>query len=112
MTTEDPQRTWSDYYQRKKAQRMEEASGLWDLMCNAGVNEETVLALDFTHFGTSRESVEALASQLSENYDTKVVPSEERGYWYAKGTTRPDGVTLTREQHSGWVEFMADVAQS
>ena len=112
MTTEDPQKTWDEYYKNKKIQRMEEATKLWDLMSDSGVNEETVLALDFLHFGTSQENIKELATQLSENYEMEVVPGEEEGYWYAKGTTRPHGITLTKEQHSGWVEFMSDVAQS
>lgn len=112
MTTEDPQKTWSDYYKRKKLQRMEEASILWEQMCNSGINEETVLALDFLHFGSSHENITALANQLSENYEMEIAPSDQEGYWFAKGTTRPHGITLTKEQHSGWVEFMADVAQS
>jgi len=112
VTTEDPQKTWDEYYKRKRLQRMEEASKLWDFMRGSGVNEETVLALDFLHFGTSEENINALANQLSENYEIEVVPGDEEGYWYAKGTTRPHGLTLTKEQHSGWVEFMSDVAQS
>ncbi len=50
MTTEDPQKTWDDYYKRKKVQRMEEAFKLWEQMLSSGVNEETVIALDFLHF--------------------------------------------------------------
>ncbi len=42
----------------------------------------------------------------------QVVPSAEEGYWLSKGTTRPYGITLNREQHLAWVEFMADVAHS
>jgi hypothetical protein len=55
--TEDFQNTWSDYYQRKKDQRIAEASELWEQMRKAGVTEETVLALDFVHFGTSQSDV-------------------------------------------------------
>ena len=110
--SEDPQKTWDDYYQRKKAERMAEASELWELMRKAGVTEETVLVLDFVHFGTSQADIENLAKQLSENYEMQVVPSGEQGYWLAKGTTRPSGITLNQEQHLYWLEFMVDVAQS
>ncbi|HEX5091838.1 MAG TPA: hypothetical protein VFV84_04020 [Burkholderiales bacterium] len=112
MESQDPQKTWSDYYLRKKAQRVEEAGILWDRMTRAGVTDATVLALDFVHFGKVRADVEALAGQLAENYSMEVVPAGEQGYWLAKGTTRPQGITLTRDQHIGWVEFMADVANS
>ena len=91
---------------------MEEAIKLWDQMRDSDVNDETVLAIDFLHFGTNQENKNNLAKQLSENYEMEVVPSDEEGYWYAKGTTRPYGITLNKEQHIGWVEFMADVAQS
>ena len=91
---------------------MEEAIKLWDQMRDSDVNDETVLAIDFMHFGTYQENKNNLAKQLSENYEMEVVPSDEEGYWYAKGTTRPYGITLNKEQHIGRVEFMADVAQS
>jgi hypothetical protein len=42
----------------------------------------------------------------------EVVPDEKLGAWFAKGTTRPDGITLNQEEHLEWVAFMADVAQS
>ena len=112
MTTEDSQKTWNEYYDKKKRQRIEEASKLWEQMSNCGVTNETVLAIDFLHFGTNKENVNDLAIQLSENYEIEIVPGEEKGYWYAKGTTRPYGINLTKEQCSGWVEFMSDVAQS
>ncbi len=112
MSTEDPQKTWEEYYKSKKIQRMEEATKLWALISESEINDETILALDFLHFGTSEENIKELATQLSENYGMEVVSGKEEGYWYAKGTTRPHGLTLTKEQHSGWVEFMSDVAQS
>lgn len=112
MATEDPQKIWSDFYERKKSERSEEAVELWKRMQAAGVTENTVLALDFLHFGNSRADVEALAQQLSENYVMEVVPAKEPGYWSAKGTTRPHGITLNQQQHLDWVGFMSDVAQS
>lgn len=112
MQTDDPKNIWSDYYLRKKSQRTEEASVLWERMRRAGVTEGTVLALDFVHFGNVKADVEALATQLSENYGMEVVPGDEPGYWFARGTTRPHGLTLSQDQHLGWVEFMSDVAHS
>ena len=109
---EDPQKTWADYYERKKDQRLSEASLMWKELHKAGVSSETVLALDFLHFGNSKEGVESLARQLSENYEIKIVADDEPGYWFIQGTTRPNGITLDGEQHSNWVAFMADVAQS
>ncbi|MDZ7938543.1 MAG: hypothetical protein U5M53_09795 [Rhodoferax sp.] len=110
--TEDPQKTWSDYYQRKKDQRKDEAFQMCEQMQRAGVNDETYLALDFVFFGTSKPDVENLAKQLSENYEMQIIQNAEEGNWLVKGTTRPYGITLSKEQHIGWVEFMSDVAQS
>lgn len=112
VLTEDSNKIWIDYYQRKKSQRVEEAINISECLRDAGVNKNTILALDFLHFGASQSEVEALASQLSENYRMQVIPGEEKGYWYAKGTTRPYGITFNQEQLIGWVEFMSDVAQS
>lgn len=112
MEPENPENTWRKYYASKKAQRIAEAAILWEQMRNAGVTGETVLALDFLHFGQSEENATALAKQLSESYQVEVIAVPEPGYWYVKGTTRPYGITLSEEQHSGWVVFMADVAQS
>lgn len=112
MSTENPQKTWDEYYQNKKAQRLEEASAMWQQIENAGVTEETVIAIDFVHFGNIKEDVEALAEQLSENYKVEVSQDKNEKYWLVNGTTRPTGVNLSKEQHLGWVEFMADVAQS
>jgi hypothetical protein len=112
MTEQDPQIVWEDYYRRKKEQRTDEAVTLWQQMENAGVTEETVMALDFLHFGNNEEDVKSLSNQLSENYNIKIEPAEEEKHWYVKGTTRPEGITLTKEQHLAWVEFMSDVAQS
>ncbi len=68
MQTEDPQQTSSDHYDRKKSQRVAEASVLWEQMQSAGEVDGTVLALDFVQFETSKENLEALASDLSESY--------------------------------------------
>ncbi|MCU5786053.1 hypothetical protein B27N_01056 [Alcanivorax marinus] len=112
MPTGNPQQVWEDYYGRKKSQRLQEATEMWRQLESAGVASDTVLALDFVHFGQSQHDAEALANQLSENYEMEVVESERDGCWFVKGTTRPYGIEMTGEQHLGWVEFMADVANS
>jgi hypothetical protein len=112
MTEQDPQEVWEDYYRRKKEQRINEAIALRQQMEIAGVSEETFMALDFLLFGNNEEDVRSLSSQLSENYNTDIESTEEENYWHVKGTTRPEGITLTKEQHLAWVEFMSDVAQS
>lgn len=111
MPTDDSQEVWEEYYRRKKSQRLEEASQLCSQMQNAGVNDETVLALDFVHFAKSHENAKLLAEQLSENYTIEIVAGED-DVWYINGTSRPYGLTFSSEQHLGWAEFMADVSQS
>jgi hypothetical protein len=111
MTEQDPEVVWSEYYQRIRGRRAREADALWDQMREAGVSDDTVLALDFVHFGNVREKVDALARQLSENYTVEVVVADQ-GYWHVKGTTRPEGICLSQAQHAEWVLFMADVARS
>jgi hypothetical protein len=112
MNNDQSQQVWRAYYQGKKAQRAEEAIALWDKMNTAGVTEETILAMDFIFLGASQQNVEALARQLSENYEMGAAPASAPGWWCANGTTRPHGVTLGREQFLRWVEFMCDVAES
>lgn len=111
-TVADPQRIWSEYYSRKRAERVYEAGALWEAMKAAGVTHETVLALDFVCFGPCESDVRALGSQLSENYEVQITSAAEPGYFTVLGTTRPLGISLEKEQHTAWVEFMADVAQS
>ena len=72
MTDQDPHQIWEDYYRRKKSERLAEAEILWDQMKSAGVNEETVLALDFVHFGRNENDAKDLSSQLSEHYNVAV----------------------------------------
>jgi hypothetical protein len=111
MSSDDSEKTWDDYYERKKADRLREAALLDSAMRSAGVSDETILALDFHLFGWSRQSVDALAGELSENYTVDVV-NQEQDYWLAICTTRPYGATLSSKQHLEWVEFMVDVGRS
>jgi hypothetical protein len=109
---DDPQTTWNDYYYRIKGRRLAAAALLWGEIEAAGANEETVFALDFAHFGNNRDDVDNLARQLREHYAIEVSARSEANYWDVRGTTRPEGISLTKEQHTAWVEFMIDVAQS
>jgi len=81
-------------------------------MESKGVTNDTVLALDFSHFCTERNNLNKLVAQLSENYIIKTELEAKGKIWFLKGTTRPEGVTLEKDQHSSWVEFMSDVAAS
>lgn len=112
MTNQDNKSVWDDYYARISARRGAEAEELWKEMLASGVSDDTVLALDFVHFARSSDNAQALARQLAENYAVEVVPAGEEGYFLIRGTTRPEGVCLTKEQHAGWVEFMTEVAKS
>ncbi|KFD30072.1 hypothetical protein [Sphingobium yanoikuyae] len=110
--TDDPQNIWDDYYDRIKRRRIAEATFLWSEVDAAGANEETIFALDFVHFGNNRDDVDNLAQQLSENYTMEIAAHSEQNYWCAKGTTRPEGICLTKNDHTAWVDFMVDVARS
>lgn len=109
---DDPQKTWDEYHDRIKRRRLAAAALLWGEISAAGASEETIFALDFVHFGKDRDDVDNLARQLSENYVTEVSASGEQNYWIVRGTTRPEGIYLTKDQHTAWVEFMVDVARS
>jgi hypothetical protein len=108
----DPQITWDEYYAEIRNRRLSEAQVLWELIANAGISGETIIALDFIHFSSDKENAENLLTQLSENYEIELVQSDDPGYWFINGTTRPYGITLTKEDHRNWVEFMCDVARS
>jgi len=109
---DDPQKTWNAYYDRIRRRRLTEAAQLWDEIEAAGGNEETVFVLDFVHFGNNPDDVAQLSRQLSENYTTEISSRSEANYWDVRGTTRPEGISLSRDQHAAWVEFMFDVARS
>lgn len=111
MPTDNSQEVWEKYYQQKKSQRLEEAHAMCKQLQDAGVTEETIVALDFVHFSKSHENAKLLSKQLSENYVIEIIASED-GVWYINGTSRPYGLTLSPKEHIEWVEFMADVAQS
>lgn len=100
---------WDEYQRRKRGERLFEADQVWAALVAAGVGPETVLAIDFVHFGPSRAHVDGLAKKLAENCTVTMEPGTG-DYWLLKGTTRPYGVTLSAADHIAWVEFMCDVA--
>jgi hypothetical protein len=108
---ESAEKTWRDYYERKRAEKAREAQQMWQALAAAGASPETVLAIDFEHACPDRPRAEELGKQLAENYTIELQPAAD-GYWAVRGTTRPYGVTLSPESHLGWVGFMCDVAQS
>ncbi len=111
--TDDPQQIWTDYYARLRRRRIAEAQFLHLQMTADGVTDDTILTLDFTHFGNVEDDVRRLAKQLSENYVMTVTRGREAGYWSADGTTRPDGIDgMNAQRCVDWVAFMCDVANS
>ena len=106
----EAQRMWHEYEQRKRAERLSEAGHVWNAICAGGADSETLLAIDFVHFGSSQANVDGLQQELAENCTATVEPGPD-GYWLLKGTTRPYGVTLSAADHLAWVEFMCDVAK-
>ena len=111
--TEDPQQIWTDYYARLRRRRIAEAQIVHSQMAADGVTDETLLALDFLHFGNVESDVRDLAEQLSENYAMTVTRRTDSEYWNAEGTTRPDGIDgMNAERCADWVAFMCDVANS
>lgn len=107
----ESQQTWLQYAQRKRAERLSEADQVWSALVAGGCGAETVLAIDFVHFGPSQTHVEGLRRELCKNC-TVATESGPQGYWLLKGTTRPYGVTLSAAEHIAWVGYMCDVAQS
>lgn len=109
--SDSPEAQWQAYHARKRAERLSEAEAVWRALAAAGVGNDTVLVVEFTHFGADRARAEALARQLSEHY-TATLKAGNDGYWLVRGTTHPYGVSFDDAQHRDWVEFMCDLAQS
>ncbi|WP_037200366.1 hypothetical protein [Rhodopirellula baltica] len=111
--TDDAQQIWTDYYARIRRRRIAEAELIGSRMLDEGVTADTVLALDFKHFGTVESDVRRLSDQLSENYTMDVLISDDGKTWFANGTTRPYGVDgMIGDQLKEWATFMCDVANS
>ena len=109
----DAQQKWTDYYARIRRRRIAETRILHWQMTADGVTDDTVLTLDFRHFGNVEQDVRDLAEQLSENYSMTVSPREDGEYWNASGTTRSEGVDrMDLQRCVDWVAFMCDVANS
>ena len=111
--TDETQQIWTDYYARLRRRRIAEAQILYSQMAADGVTNDTIITLDFTHFGNVEDDVRRLAKQLSENYAMTVTRGKKAEYWNADGTTRPDGIDgMNAQRCSDWVAFMCDVANS
>jgi len=111
--TDDSQQVWTDYYARQRRRRIAEAQILHSQMVADGVTDDTILALDFMHFGNVEDDVRRLANQLSENYVMTVTRGRNAGYWNAEGTSRPNGIDgMNAQRCADWVAFMCDVASS
>jgi len=111
--TDNTQQIWTDYYARIRGRRIAEAEFISSQLAADGVTADSVLALDFMHFGTVENDVRQLSDQLSENYTVNVHLSDDGKTWIADSTTRPYGVDgMIGTQLLQWVEFMCDVANS
>lgn len=110
INEEGAQYMWGEYYERIKRRRLGEADLLWSAMRSNGVSDETVLAMDFMIFCGDEVGAKRVAQQLSENYTTSLRHDLREGVWFVDGTTRPTGLTISKEEHSNWVGFMSDVS--
>lgn len=111
--TDDAQQIWTDYYARIRSRRIAEAELIASQLVADGVTADTVLALDFKHFGTVETDLRRLSDQLSENYSMTVLLSDDGKTWFANGTTLPYGVDgMIGDQLRDWAAFMCDVANS
>ncbi|MCM8538703.1 MAG: hypothetical protein NE328_00355 [Lentisphaeraceae bacterium] len=107
----EPEESWEDYYAHIIARRKEEASALWGKMEDDGVSQETFLALDFVHFSKNKDDLNAMAKQLSKNYEITIALGKDK-YWFLRGTTRPYGIKLTKDSFLSWIDFMCKISQS
>lgn len=110
MDETEAQKVWDEYHKRIKNRRLAQAEVLKAQLEEAGVSEETELYLDFTFFTPDEAGAIGIQEQLSENYEMTVKKDDQ--YWLIYGTTKPHTITLSKEQHMSWVEFMHDVALS
>ncbi|OYP35624.1 hypothetical protein [Rhodopirellula sp. MGV] len=111
--TEDPQQVWTDYYARMRRRRIAEARILHSRMAADGITDDTILALDFMHFGNVESDVRELAAQLATSYTMTVTRRPDFTYWSVEGTTRPYGIDcMNADRCVDWVAFMCDVANS
>jgi hypothetical protein len=77
-----------------------------------GVDEATVLAIDFVLFSPDATKAESLAEQLRENYSVTLGDDEGSDYTLIRGTTRPYGVRFSSQGFYRWIDFMCEVAKS
>ena len=110
INEQEAQKIWDEYHERIKNRRIAQANVINSKLGEFGIDAESDLILDFTFFTQKEDGANGLKTQLSENYEMTI--TKEGEYWLIQGTTRPYVVSLTNQQHLGWVEFMHDVALS
>lgn len=110
MDEAEAQKVWDEYHTRIKNRRLAQAKVLNTQLEKAGINEETDLFLDFSFFTPDEAGAKGIQDQLSENYEMTIEKKDK--YWHIYGTSKPYVLSLSTEQHLGWVEFMHDVALS
>jgi hypothetical protein len=101
MSEEQAQKTWDEYHARIKNRRLAEVKIINEQMKSAGITSDTDLVLDFNFFTPKQSGAEGIKEQLSENYEMTIKQGGE--YWHIDGTTKPYSITLSPEQHIGWV---------
>lgn len=110
MNEQEAQKIWGEYHERIKNRRLAQAKVINVELDKNDITSETDLILDFSFFTQNETGAKGIQKQLSENYEMTIINDGE--YWHINGTSRPYAVSLTTENHLGWVEFMHDVALS
>jgi hypothetical protein len=108
---EDAQEVWAHYFERIRNRRVAEASEFWAIASADGLDENSNVALDFRFFAQQRDSLHALKSRLDESYQVTVSEVAADETYFLDGTTRPYGITLSRDKLLSWVAFMADLGR-
>lgn len=111
MTAHNPGQTWNEYHEQLKARRRMEAATMWSRMQAAGIGEDTLVLLDFTHESTALRHAAGLARRLSDTYLMDLRPIGSDGRWQVTGTSRPEGILISGEQLEAWVGIMADLGR-
>lgn len=110
ISPEDAEEILIDYYQRVKNRRLAEAEIFWANLLTKGVDEKSIIAIDFKISSPEKNDANLVSKQLSENYSMSITFAEELKTHIVEGTTKPAGLSLTKEQFIGWIDFMSDVS--
>ena len=110
---DDTQPIWARYHAGIRRRGIAEVELVDSQMVADGVTPNTILVLDFKHFGTVENDVRRIADQLSEKYSVNLLLSDDGQTWIADGTTRSYGFDgMVGEPLHNWVAFRCDVAKS